>query len=245
MMLVGAGVDTIFQKATTGKVDVGQVILSGALGGFGGAGIAARAGFTGLKATAVAGVSSGGISGGIQGTYGYYAGPGPHTVPGAIAAAGQGAAFGSVTGGAGSVAGTYAARGLMRPLTHNASSSTVAMGRWMDGRVIPYADANGFGYYKGTPGWIHNPMANLVQRADENSIAHKVLGGAMNSVDENFNRAWINTQVNSGKRIVDIGVDLDSPFYQIERHAVAGYSGYSRDFQPNADLRVLQAANRP
>lgn len=119
------------------------------------------------------------------------------------------------------------------------------MGRWMDGRVIPYADANGFGYYKGTPGWIHNPMANVVQRADENSIAHNVLGRAMNSVDENFNRAWINTQINSGKRIVDIGVDLDSPFYQIERRAVAGYSGYSQDFQPNVDLRVLEPANRP
>lgn len=55
---------------------------------------------------------------------------------------------------------------------------------------------------------------------------------------KNFNRAWINTEVNSGKRIIDIGVDLDSPFYQIERHAVSGYPGYTRDFQPNADLRV-------
>jgi hypothetical protein len=46
---------TILQKATTGEVNWGQVALSGALGGFGGASIAARAGFTGMKATLVAG----------------------------------------------------------------------------------------------------------------------------------------------------------------------------------------------
>ena len=245
MMLIGAGADTIIQKATTGEVNWGQVALSGALGGFGGASIAARAGFTGMKATVVAGASSGGISGGIQGTYGYYSGPGPHTISGAVGATGQGLAFGTVLGGAGSVAGSYITRGLMRPLTKNASSSTATMGRWMDGRVIPYSEANGFSYYKGTPGWIHNPMAAVVQRADENSLVHKVVGGAMDSVDENFNRAWINAQVNSGKKIVDIGVDLDSAFYQIERHAVNGYPGYSQDFQPNVDLRSVQSAGQP
>ncbi len=97
----------------------------------------------------------------------------------------------------------------------------------MDGRVIPYADANGLDYYKGTPDWIHNPMAALVQRADENSIAHKEF---QQSLDQHTGKLR--------EENIDIGVDLDSPFYQIERHAVSGYPGYTQDFQRNADLRV-------
>lgn len=118
-----------------------------------GAGIAARAGFMGLRATAVAGVSSGSISGRVHRTYGYYA---------------------------------------------------VQDRRRFRAQSVPQVRVR----HWAPPGWIHNPMANIFQRADDNSIAHRVLGGAINSVDENFNRAWINTQVNSGKRIVDIGVDL-------------------------------------
>ncbi|MDR2255666.1 MAG: hypothetical protein LBE25_06685 [Arthrobacter sp.] len=82
-LLISAGTDTIIQKATTGTVNWGQVALSGALGGFGGASIAAKAGLSGIKATMGAGASSGGIGGGIQGADGYFTGPEPHTVGGA------------------------------------------------------------------------------------------------------------------------------------------------------------------
>ncbi|MDQ0865108.1 DUF6531 domain-containing protein [Arthrobacter globiformis] len=245
MMLIGAGADTIIQKATTGEVNWGQVALSGALGGFGGASIAARAGFTGMKATLVAGASSGGISGGVQGTYGYYTGPGPHTVSGALGATAQGTVFGAATGGFGGAAGQKISQKMMATVTVRSDAGTVAIGRWMDGRVIPYADTHGYSYYTGTPSWIHDPMDKMRLRADPESLAGRVLTRAETSVDENFNRAWINTQINSGKRIVDIGVDLDSPFYQLERNAVDGYPRYSQDFQPNSDLRVLEPLDRP
>lgn len=39
--------------------------------------------------------------------------------------------------------------------------------------------------------------------------------------------------------MVDIGQELDSPFYQLERKAVDGYTGYSRDIQENVDLRTV------
>lgn len=244
MMLIAAGADTIIQKATTGGVNWGQVAVSGALGGFGGASIAARAGLTGMKATLVAGASSGGISGGIQGTYGYYSGPGPHTISGAVGATAQGTVFGAATGGAGGAAGHKLGQAAIAKLTVRPGSETVAIGRWMAGRVTPYADTHGYGYYSGTPNWIHKPMEALAARAGKDSLAEGVLGRATTSVDEFFNRAWINTQINSGKDIVDIGVDLDSNFYQLERKAVDGYSGYSRDFQPNSDLRVAESLSR-
>ncbi|WP_410558215.1 DUF6531 domain-containing protein [Arthrobacter globiformis] len=245
MVLIGAGADTIIQKATTGEVNWGQVALSGALGAFGGASIAARAGFTGMKATLVAGASSGGISGGVQSTYGYYTGPGPHTISGALGATAQGTLFGAATGGLGGAVGQKIGQRMLATVTVRPDAGTVAIGRWMDGRVIPYADAHGYAYYTGTPSWIRDPMENIRLRADPESLVRRVLTRAETSVDENFNRAWINTQVNSGKKIVDIGVDLDSPFYQLERNAVDGYPRYSQDFQPNSDLRVLDPLGRP
>ncbi|MEQ4520621.1 RHS repeat-associated core domain-containing protein, partial [Pseudarthrobacter sp. B907] len=114
MVLIAAGADTIIQKATTGGVNWGQVALSGALGGFGGASIAARAGLCGMKATLVAGASSGGISGGIQSSYGYYSGPGPHTISGAVGATAQGTVFGAALGGAGGAGGHAAVQAINR-----------------------------------------------------------------------------------------------------------------------------------
>ncbi|TBT83212.1 type IV secretion protein Rhs [Propioniciclava sinopodophylli] len=105
MVLVGAGADTIIQKATTGSVNWGQVALSGALGGFSGAGLAARAGLTGFKATVFAGAASGGISGGIQGGYSYLTGPGPHSVTGFLSATGSTALAGTLLGGGGAAVG--------------------------------------------------------------------------------------------------------------------------------------------
>ena len=105
MMLVSAGADTIIQKATTGEVNWGEVAVSGALGGIGGAGIAARAGLTGIKATIVAGAASGAIGGAGTSAYTYTTGPGPHSVGGFLTATGEGAAAGAVIGGAGGAAG--------------------------------------------------------------------------------------------------------------------------------------------
>ena len=101
-------------KSYDRRGQLGQVALTGALGGFGGAAIAAKAGFTGIKATVVAGTSSGGISGGIQGTYGYYSGPGPHTITGAVQATAQGTFFGAATGGVGAGLGHAGVRALDR-----------------------------------------------------------------------------------------------------------------------------------
>jgi hypothetical protein len=105
MMLVGAGADTIIQKATTGHLDRGEVAVSGVLGGIGGAGIAARAGFTGLKATIAAGAYTGAISGAGTGAYTYSRAPGPHTVGGFLGATATGAGSGAILGGAGGAAG--------------------------------------------------------------------------------------------------------------------------------------------
>lgn len=104
-MLVGAGVDTIVQKAATGKVDWGQFAMSGALGGFGGASVAAKAGLTGLKGTMVAGAASGGVSGAASGAFGFMRGPGPHTVMGAVGATAAGAGTGALLGAGGSAVG--------------------------------------------------------------------------------------------------------------------------------------------
>ncbi len=77
-MLVGAGLDTIVQKATTGEVNWGQVAISGAAGGigFGAGALATRAGMTTAKTLLTQGVTEGAINGAGS----YLVGPGPHTV---------------------------------------------------------------------------------------------------------------------------------------------------------------------
>jgi RHS repeat-associated protein len=237
MMLVAAGADTIIQKATTGKVDVGQVVLSGALGGFGGFGIAAKAGLTGTKATLVAGSSSGGISGGVQGAYGYYNGPGPHTAAGALGATTQGTLFGTALGGAGSAVGQKISRGIMGSVTRNSGADTVVMGRMMDDRVHPYAEAHNYGSYNALPQSFYNFTNDSLPKP----------------VHENIhlwaNKKWINYQMMQGNDIVDIGAPSPalnphgpgalprSDFYEMERSQVGGYAGYSLDPQPSWDLR--------
>ncbi|AAT89606.1 hypothetical protein ATY41_00910 [Leifsonia xyli subsp. xyli] len=138
MMLIGAGANTIIQKATTGTVNWGEVAISGLLGGFGGAGIAARAGLTGMKAAVTAGASSGGVSGGVMNTYSYYTGPGPHTVLGGLNAAGTGIASGALLGGAGGTTGQVVSQKLMGAVTHNPTADTMIMGRDMAGGRIQW-----------------------------------------------------------------------------------------------------------
>ena len=195
MMLIAAGADTILQKATTGGVNWGEVALSGALGGFGGAGIAARAGLTGAKATLVAGASSGGIGGGIQGIYGYYNGPGPHTVTAALGAAAQGMVFGAATGGAGGAAGHKIGQKVMAAVTARPNAGTMAMGRSMEYRVQPYADAHDMGYYKALPDKFYEFTMDHFPNQHE-----KIRVWA--------NKKWIDYQMMQGKSLVDIGAAM-------------------------------------
>ena len=59
-----------------------------------------------------------------------------------------------------------------------------------------------------------------------------------------FNRDWINAQISSGKKITDIGQELNSPFHQLEKKAVDGYPGYSQDIQENGGLRTVDTLRR-
>jgi YD repeat-containing protein len=101
-MLLSAGADTLIQKATTGTVDYKEVALSGALGGIGDFGVAAKLGVTGVKAALVSGAVAGGTGGAVLGEYNYYRGPGPHTAMGALEHGATGVVSGAVSGAAGS-----------------------------------------------------------------------------------------------------------------------------------------------
>ncbi|PPI48668.1 type IV secretion protein Rhs [Rathayibacter toxicus] len=237
VMLIGAGVDTIIQKATSGKVEWGEVAVSGALGAFGGAGVAAKAGFTGMKAAVVAGAASGGVSGGVQNTYSYMTGPGPHDVGGALQSAAVGTASGALLGAGGGAAGQFASQKVMGALAHNPGAETMAMGRSMPQRVTPYALKNDYGYYKALP--------DPVFRKGE-----KVLGKKINEKANVWvNKKWIDYQMKQGKNLVDIGAPdellrpqglkpLDpSAYYSMELERVKGYPQYRQDPQPQWDLR--------
>lgn len=104
-VLLGAGIDTIAQKATTGSVTWGEVAVSGAVGLVGG-GLGAAAGkwaagkaATCLGKNVVSGLTEGAIDGGIGQAGAYWAGPGPHTLRGGLKAVAVGAAGGGLVGG--------------------------------------------------------------------------------------------------------------------------------------------------
>ena len=114
-MLIGAGADTIIQRATTGQVNYGQVAISGLLGAAGGGAasallkgggqLATRLGATGLREAITTGAASGAASGAGGSGYGYLTGPGPHTPTGFLTATSTGAAEGGLLGGASGAAG--------------------------------------------------------------------------------------------------------------------------------------------
>ena len=104
-----------------------------------------------------------------------------------------------------------------------AGKSTVAMGRNMSQRVIPYAEKNGYGYYPGTPSWVPRQTIGKVSQK------------GLERIDMSFNKQWINHQMKAGNRVVDIGEIPGMPaskFYNMERQQVSGYSNYFRDPQP-------------
>lgn len=146
-MLIGAGVDAIIQRATTGHTSYGQVALSGMLGlvgaGFAGAGLralgsasvnassavvrglATRAGSTLagtiLRETVTTAAVSGGVSGAGTGAYTYMNSPGPHTAGGLLAATLEGGVTGTFMGGFSGAAGYGASRLLsyLKPLPND------------------------------------------------------------------------------------------------------------------------------
>lgn len=106
MMLISGGLDVVVQKATTGEVNWGQAALSTALGAWGGVAAAGKLGAkTLLQKAVVGGMVSGGTNGAVTSAYGYYTGPGPHSLSGALKASAMGAGMGTVTGGAGAAFG--------------------------------------------------------------------------------------------------------------------------------------------
>ena len=125
----------------------------------------------------------------------------------------------------------------MGAMTHNPSADTMTMGRFMDSRVIPYAESHGAGYYKGTPAKLYSVMDNHLSES------------ASTKANLWVNKEWINYQMMEGKKLVDIGMPADwhggtGPYYGMERHAVSARIGrhtaggnYSTDYQPAGDLR--------
>ena len=125
---------------------------------------------------------------------------------------------------AASAIGMFGSRFGAGRLASRASEQTVAMGRNMTDRVIPYARTHGYGYYAGTPSWIPRRTIERSMGADR-----------LRSVDLWFNRAWIRGQMRQGHRIVDIGEPpgyRPSEFYDMELNEVSGYWNYTRDPQP-------------
>lgn len=121
MMPIFAGADTIIRKAITGHVNWGEVAISGALGGWGGGGVAARLGAKAvLQRAVVGGMVSGAASGGVGGGYSYLTTPGPHTAGGLLQSTATGVGIGTVTGGAGGAASHGITTAVMRRALSNA-----------------------------------------------------------------------------------------------------------------------------
>ena len=117
MGLISAGVDTAIQKATTGHVNWGEVVVSGVAGGvsMGAGSLMAKGGVSALKVAVTTGAVDGGINGGGM----YMTGPGPHTPGGLIKSTAFGAGVGGATGGvmhgAGALGGKVLSRVEPRP----------------------------------------------------------------------------------------------------------------------------------
>ncbi|WP_314719894.1 DUF6531 domain-containing protein [uncultured Actinomyces sp.] len=107
-MLMGAGFDTLAQRATTGSVNYGKVVVSGLLGAVGGgagSALAKHLGIEGLGAAVISGAGAGALPGGVMGGYDYMAAPGPHTLGGFLQTVTVNTLVGAVTGGISGAAG--------------------------------------------------------------------------------------------------------------------------------------------
>lgn len=103
-----------------------------------------------------------------------------------------------------------------------AAERTVVMGRNMPGRVIPYAEKNGYDFFGGSPRWIPRGLQRVVPETLE-------------KVDLWFNKRWVTNEMSGGSRIIDIGQPPGMPpsnYYNMEVQQVDGYWNYFQDFQP-------------
>lgn len=131
----------------------------------------------------------------------------------------------------------------MGTLTHNPQADTIALGRSMEYRVIPYAKGHGYGYYKALPGSLYE-------------LGEGTIGTTLNERAHVWvNRKWLNFQVMEGKQFVDIGAPnpairpegvkplSSSAYYDAEHRLLSETVGrrtlggpYSTDSKPSWDL---------
>jgi len=170
-MLIGAGVDAIIQRATTGHTSYGQVALSGMLGMVGevaGAARAAQLGWNGLRATMLVGASSGAASGAGASGYAYMTGPGPHTVEGFVGNTLAGGLGGGLTGGAISAVGHGLARGISNVTGRDIMADPIILsghGGILEGDATTFTVPKGVNIRFYTPhgARIYDPEANAVE----------------------------------------------------------------------------------
>ena len=146
-MFIGAGVDAIIQRATTGHTSYGQVALSGMLGMVGevaGAARAAQLGWNGLRATMLVGASSGAASGAGASGYAYMTGPGPHIVERFVGNALAGGLGGGLMGGGISAIGHGLARGISK--YHGRPDNSLRAWRNLGGRYYDVHPSEGGEY---------------------------------------------------------------------------------------------------
>lgn len=70
-----------------------------------------------------------------------------------------------------------------------AAERTVVMGRNMPGRVVPYAEKNGYDFYGGSPKWIPRGLQRVTPKT-------------LDKVDLWFNKRWIGNEMSGGSRII-------------------------------------------
>ncbi|KAD3633062.1 hypothetical protein GD627_09470 [Arthrobacter yangruifuii] len=210
--LISFGADVVIQKATTGEVNWTQAGINGGLGmlGFGAGAAVGRAFNNPLVREAM----TNGVEGAVSGAGGYFTGPAPHTPTGFFKAAATGAGAGALPiPNLIRVVGQKIENKLMAAVTARPDAGTMAMGRSMEYLVVPYADANGMGYYKALPDKFYDFTQDYLPNSHER-------------IHLWANKKWIDYQMKQGKSLVDIGAPMGpavrgiptdpSPYYDMD-----------------------------
>ncbi|MDU0967961.1 MAG: RHS repeat-associated core domain-containing protein [Actinomycetaceae bacterium] len=121
LMLIGAGTDMSLQKLVSGKIDYGEVALSGALGPAAGFGAGSA---VGVKAVALAGAKTGAAEGFVMGNYRWARRPGPHTLTSYATQVGSETTFGTAFGAASASLGAGAHR------IYDLAPDSISLGRF-------------------------------------------------------------------------------------------------------------------
>lgn len=169
-MLMGAGFDTLTQRATTGSVNYGKVVVSGLLGAAGGAGgsaLVGRLGLSGIYSTVTVSAASEALPGGVMGGYNYMSGPGPHTPAGFLQATATGTLKGGVTGGLGGAAG----HGLSHVFGNAIGRSVMADPKILSGHgEISASNSSAFIVPKGVRVRFYSPHGTIIDDDLGNAI---------------------------------------------------------------------------